>query len=145
MKKKSILNYNGIVYKQKDNKIVYTDNTGESYYSLIYCLCKKNNYEAIHCKIFQECECEGYFLTYFINGLQRTIQSYDDGGKWVFYNEGPVQDFEYQDYYKNKIKKKRFNYNIIEEYLSRIDIKINDNEFWKPIGKVWNIKRIANL
>ena len=51
--------------------------------------------------------------------------------KWIFFQGGPIQDFENTDYYKAKIIKDRLDNNIVNEYMSKLGFEIGSNDFYK--------------
>lgn len=63
--------------------------------------------------------------------IERTIYNIKEQYKWVFYQNGEVQPFEDMTNYDNKIKPKRFNNEIILDYLKKLNINIEDNQFWE--------------
>jgi hypothetical protein len=63
--------------------------------------------------------------------LIRSISAINENG-WKFEQYGNIQDFENIEYYKSRQIKKRFNYNILQEYLEKIGINISDINFYKP-------------
>lgn len=77
-----------------------------------------------------------HFFAYGRNAERRSILCYDDGGKWVFYDEGTPLSFERIDMYQKRIKKQRFNKHIVLEYLKSAGWDIENELFWQPIGKI---------
>ncbi len=135
-------NYFSFVYCNKNKKIIYIDNTGESYYSLIWNICTDNDVEGVHLKISsQTCEYPGYMMHYFNKMKERSILCYKED-KWVFFDKGEIQSFENTTYYSNKQKKKRFNKDIIVEYCKALDFNIEDDDFWEPVGDVYKFTRL---
>lgn len=63
--------------------------------------------------------------------LIRSISAINENG-WKFEQYGVIQDFENLEYYKSRQIKKRFNFNILKEYLNSLDINASDTSFYKP-------------
>ncbi len=61
--------------------------------------------------------------------LIRSISSINENG-WEFEQYGNVQNFENTEYYKLRQIKKRFNFNILKEYLLKIGIDAFNDEFY---------------
>lgn len=64
-------------------------------------------------------------------GYRRTLYVSNDGGRWVFGQSGDPFDFEDISRYSEKMKKKRFDRNLLEEYLSNFGISPFEDEFFK--------------
>lgn len=62
--------------------------------------------------------------------LIRSISAINENG-WIFEQFGDIQDFENPEYYKSRQIKKRFNFNILKEYLDNLDINAFDASFYK--------------
>jgi hypothetical protein len=132
--KSDILNYVGILFMSPVNRIIYTDNTGEGYPSLIYNLCQKNQYRVVSCRIYEDEDFPGYFFTYYDGSkIERTVYSYKDEKEWSFFSRGPLQWFENKLYYSLRQKKQRLNGEIIKEYLKKLGIEIADPNIWNSI------------
>ena len=139
----SLLDYQSYIFKNKNNDIIYFDNTGESYHSLIWNICTKNKIHTIYIRMSDDKYIyPGYKLCYYDHGDEkRIIHCYKDINKWIFFTKGEVQFFEDDKLYEQKIKKKRFNREIIKQYCKKLNIDIEDKEFWTPVGDVYNIVR----
>ncbi|HQF10603.1 MAG TPA: hypothetical protein PKX62_21065 [Spirochaetota bacterium] len=144
--KDSILKYKAYLYENENNKIIYFDNTGESYYSLIWNICLKNKLLAIHIQMSDDsAEYPGYMMHYF-DGIDdknkiRSVLCYLDSNKWVFYTKGEVKYFEDEKPYSARIKKNRFNRKMIIEYCNKLGCDITLDSFWKAKNKVFSIIR----
>lgn len=140
----SILEYKSIWYTNINGNTIYVDNTGEAYYSLIWNVCTRNKLEAVHIKLSDDnATYPGYMMNYYnINGEERAIQCYKDGEKWMFHTEGKVQFFEDNKRYSERIKRKRFNREVIIEYCKRLGLDITDSSFWEPVGNIYYFERL---
>lgn len=65
--------------------------------------------------------------------IERVIILIKDGRKWEFYTSGEVQYFEELENYHNIRSVKKFNKEIILEYLLRLNINICDDKFWTSL------------
>ena len=61
------------------------------------------------------------YFTYSNSGNERTVYASDEY-RWVFANVGEPAFFENEDYYKNRMVKKRLNKNILIEYCDKLKI-----------------------
>lgn len=77
-----------------------------------------------------------HFFAYGKNAKRRSVLCYDDGGKWVFYDEGTPLPFERLELYQKRIKKQRFNKDIVLEYLKSAGWDIENELFWQPVEKI---------
>ena len=92
-------------------------------------------------------------------GYRRTVYASKDGGRWVFGQSGDPFPFEDTDRYSQRIKRKRFNRNILEEYLSNFGVFPFDDNFFQVskstpsalyeksayLGKILNFSRSFTL
>lgn len=136
----SILNYKGCIYKQKDNFVIYLDNTSESYYALIRGICLAQKINAIYCGISNNKMFPCFKMNYFSNGKERILYTMKEQ-KWVFFESGERQWFEEPEYYNNRIIKNRFNYDIFRRYLKKQNILFENTDFWEPSNDVICFKR----
>ncbi len=75
-----------------------------------------------------------YYLDFSSNeNIERVISLIKDGKKWEFYTSGKVQSFEESENYTNSRSVKKFNKEIILEYLLRLNIDICNNGFWTSL------------
>jgi len=76
---------------------------------------------------------------YYVNkaegiNRERVVYSMKDG-KWVFYEKGEPLQFENLENYKQKIIKKRLTKQILIEYCKKIELPIQQDDFWKQKGE----------
>jgi hypothetical protein len=74
----------------------------------------------------------------------RLIHSYWDSDKWIFYELGALLPFENKEYYKRRIKRKRIDYEIINEYLQANGWFLNDENFWRSNKATYFIENHPN-
>lgn len=65
----------------------------------------------------------------------RLIHAFNDSDKWVFYEKGDILPFEDGINYKKRKISNRLNNFIIEDYLKKNGIDINQEDFWRSRGK----------
>ena len=70
-----------------------------------------------------------------INGdSTRLVQVIKDSHKWVFFEKGNILPFEESINYNKRRISNRLNNSIIEDYLKKNGIDINEENFWKSKG-----------
>lgn len=69
--------------------------------------------------------------TEFLNHV-RSIQAINDGGKWVFVVNGPIQPFERPEAYRARRIRDRFPPWLLEEYCLALGIRLFDADFYGP-------------
>ena len=106
--------------------------------------------------ISKSLNCESAFIVYddftkstlldvfkIVNGnvdLVRSIYAIKDS-KWEFEIYGDIQDFENPEYYKARQIKDRFNMNILNEYLEKLDIHVFDENFYNSTESIFFEKK----
>jgi hypothetical protein len=70
---------------------------------------------------------------------ERAICAMNDGGKWVFVDQGIPQAFENPEKYKARLIRDRFTPEMLKEYCAALDIRIFDETFYG--GKTLIAKR----
>ena len=138
----NVLNYKGYLYKQRDGHSIYIDNTGESWCSLIWNVALTNKLDCLTAMIYDTPPYPGYKLCRYFDGKERVIQNIKDGSKWCFFQKGEVCSFENTGYYAMKRGAKKFDYEIMKEYLVKLGLNIEDNDFWTPKGEKFLFYRL---
>ena len=64
----------------------------------------------------------------------RLIHVIKDFPKWQFFQKGNILPFEENAHYKKRRISDRLNNSIIEDYLKKNGININEEDFWKSKG-----------
>ena len=65
------------------------------------------------------------------NGIDvRTVYAMKDP-KWIFYENGIVQWFEDESYYKRRLIKNRVNKDILLSYCTKLGFAITEVKFWE--------------
>ena len=124
--------------KNLPNKTAFISNLIDGYSSLIYCLCERNSLSAISVKFtnvkYSKDDLPSFFLTYhdYSNNknTERVVYAIKETHKWVYYAVGEVQPFEDTTNYENRIKPKRINKPVLLSYLKKLNIDIEDDQFW---------------
>lgn len=62
--------------------------------------------------------------------LERVLYSMNDGGRWIFVNEGQVFPFENEDDYSQIRKKDRFPVEVLYRYLRELSVPIDAEPEW---------------
>jgi len=62
--------------------------------------------------------------------LERAICAMNDGGRWVFLEQGILQAFERPEKYKARRIRDRFSPEMLEEYCAALDIRVFDETFY---------------
>ena len=81
----------------------------------------------------------GVFFDYYSRNrvIERKIGCYKDESGWGFLQEGPVQPFENEVYYRERLKKHRFNRAIVTEYMQKLGCDISASSFWNANGPAY--------
>ena len=130
----SIDSYTGYFYKQKNGFTVFVNNLSDGWYTRIYNFSRLNHYAALQVKCSESCNILHYFLG---NGEERTIYSIKDGERWVFYQDGPKQDFEENDKYDEIGPTRKFNFIKIKNFCNNLGINLDDPDFFKPTSTIY--------
>ncbi|MCS2774107.1 hypothetical protein NXW80_06765 [Bacteroides fragilis] len=90
-----------------------------------------------------QCDCYNFQITnidspdsmnsfqFIQNGINvRTVYAMKDP-KWIFYENGIIQWFESESYYKRKFIKNRLNKDILLSYCAKLGFTITDDKFWE--------------
>ena len=83
---------------------------------------------------------EAYHLHYYSKINVRNILCYRDP-QWVFYEDGEPLEFENTELYKQRLKRKRFNKEIILKYVHYWDIM--DERFWRTDNAAYEFIRTS--
>ena len=65
---------------------------------------------------------------------ERAVGVGNDGGRWVFIDEGKPLPFERTERYKEKKIRDRFTPELLEEYCAALGIRLFDEDFYGPHG-----------
>jgi len=136
--------YNGVrkylIWEPKNlaNKTAFIANLIDGYSSLIYRLCERNSLSAISVSFtnikYSKDDLPAFYLTYrdYSNNkeTERVVYAIKETHRWVYYAVGEVQPFEDTTNYENRIKPKRINKPVLLSYLKRLNIDIEDDQFW---------------
>jgi len=76
----------------------------------------------------------GYAFETMNGDSTRLVQVIKDSHKWEFFEKGNILPFEESNNYNKRRISDRLNNSIIEEYLKRNRIEINEEDFWKSKG-----------
>ena len=109
-------------------------------YTLILNFCKSYNHKAVRVAFSnKENESTTFMLDYFDfsdnNEIERYIYLLKDDTKWNFFTKGEPLYFENVKNYIKRKKVERFNKIIMLEYLQKLGIDINSEQFWESYGK----------
>ena len=85
---------------------------------------------------------EAYHLHYYSKINVRNILCYRDP-QWVFYEDGEPLEFENTELYKQRLKRKRFNKEIILKYVHYLGWDIMDERFWRTDNAVYEFIRTS--
>ena len=61
----------------------------------------------------------------------RTVYAMKDDSKWIFYENGIIQWFEDESYYKRRFIKNRLNKDILLSYCAKLGFAITEAHFWE--------------
>ncbi len=122
--------------KSTPNTCVMYTNIEDGWGAMVASLCSQNDLlEAYHIKIYDKSKqyYPNYQLHYFSRNYKRVVLCYMDyPERWVFYEEGKPLPIEHVDLYSNRIKKKRFNGDILLSCLNRAGWDLTSPRFWQP-------------
>lgn len=76
----------------------------------------------------------GYAFEAMNGDSTRLVQVIKDSHKWVFFEKGNILPFEESINYNKRRISDRLNNSIIEDYLKKNGIDINEEDFWKSKG-----------
>lgn len=69
-----------------------------------------------------------------IQNYVRTVTAMNDGGRWIFEESGEPFPFEQVERYTERIKRKRFTFEMLRDYAAALGVKAFDEEFYLPDG-----------
>ncbi|CAK7026752.1 MAG: hypothetical protein DELT_02604 [Desulfovibrio sp.] len=124
------------IYQYSKPWIVFISNSRDGWSSLAWAISKNVNIAGYSFKLDRgKCieNCINSFI--FNNGVrveERVVQTLIDNGKWVFYENGPLQKFESPENYRRRKIKDRLDYNILCEYCKKLGVNIVDDNFLYP-------------
>ncbi len=107
--------------------IFFSSNLIDGYYTLCNLLQSK-----LGCERFQWAFSNGtdYTMSQMLytdkNGEERIVMAYRDDPRWVFYQSGKLLPFEDESNYSRRFIKKRLNFDIQKQYLSRMGISLSN-------------------
>ena len=91
-----------------------------------------------------QCDCYNFKITNMdssdsMNSFQftqkgmdiRTVYAMKDDSKWIFYENGIIQWFEDESYYKRRFIKNRLNKDILLSYCAKLGFAITEAHFWE--------------
>lgn len=119
-------------------KTVFFANSRTGRYTIVFNYCKKFKRKAINISFSNLKQQYPAFKFYYFDfscnkNIERVISLIKDGRKWAFYTSGEVQYFEEPEKYDHIRPAKKFNKEIILEYLLRLHIGISDADFWTSL------------
>ena len=83
------------------------------------------------------------YTFYGIHGNKaRYLLNYQDP-KWTFYEEGEPLPFEDTERYKERLKRKRVDKELLLKYMRCAGWDLEDDRFWQPVGLVYRYDQIA--
>jgi len=124
------------MYMYSRSWIVFISSAIDGWQSLVWSISKNTNKISYSFKLDKGkkyLSCINSFV--FNNGSkveERVVQALIDDGKWRFYENGPLQQFESQENYRRRRIKDRVNYSILWEYCQRLGIDIAREGFLHP-------------
>jgi len=126
------------IYQYNKFGCIFISNINDGWASLVHMISVNNKSESYFFILDKEKKyINNINLFSFENGSEeRIVRTMVDGGKWVFYDNGPLQWFESPEYYERKIIRKRMNYLIVWEYCKKIGIDLENDLFFYPQTKV---------
>jgi hypothetical protein len=108
------------------NKIFLISNYEDGLYTLCNAIHERVKKNHIMCSFSKETDSDNPFCQFYYSSpdlVERKIMAYKEE-RWIFFEEGAPLDIEDENYYNNKLIKKRLNNDIIDEYLRKIGINI---------------------
>lgn len=122
--------------KNLKGKTAFITNYQDGRHTLIFNYCKHFKRKAVKIAFSNTAIRYPAFMFYYFdfsgeNYVERIISLIKDTSKWEFYSSGPTQAFENLEYYNSKNAKGKFNKKIILEYLVKLDIDIENENFCK--------------
>ena len=117
-------------------KTAFLPNYSDGMYTFIYNFCKIYHLSATSIRLSNNAKdkhCFSLNLFDFTNNktTERVIYNIKENKRWVFYDKGPIQPFEDVENYQTRFISKRFDRRILLEYLNRLNIQIENNDFWQ--------------
>ncbi|BDC91972.1 hypothetical protein [Treponema bryantii] len=130
--------YEGYLFRQKDSFVVYVNNISDNWITNIEFTCAKYGYEGLYIFVDNESMYPAYELYYFNGAKKRVIYSMKDGERWVFFENGPEQDFEMGDLYKERGTTKKFNYEKMKNFCMNLGVNIENPDLLIPIDTIYH-------
>lgn len=113
------------------NYSVFYSNYFDGWYTLLYSLVAKYKKEVL-IVFLDSIESKGKMgFYYYYGGKERIVRALYDDTKWTFFEKGEMLSFESGEYYKKKKITDRMNNDIMKEYLLKLGININNEDFYK--------------
>jgi hypothetical protein len=111
----------------------FVANIQDGWHTLIYSVCKHFKLRCFELSISNDTiDYPSNKIVCYDNGVNiRSIRAImADDNKWEFYQKGDPLAFENLENYKKRRIKDRLNRAIIIQYLARLNIDLNSNDFW---------------
>ena len=114
------------------NISVMYSNYSDGWNTLVRCLSSKIQCDCYNFQITNIDSSDSMNSFQFIqNGIDvRTVYAMKDP-KWIFYENGIVQWFEDESYYKRRLIKNRVNKDILLSYCTKLGFAITEAKFWE--------------
>lgn len=120
-----------IVFFQISSGCIMISNYADGMDSMTYILSAELKINIFNFRISSDnCQYPVNSLCYIVDGtLVRAIYALKEN-KWSFYNVGEPLWFESVDKYQNRIINKRMNESILMEYCAKLELNIDNKNFW---------------
>ena len=122
---------------------VFISNSADGWYTLVNRLCAELKSNCISIVSTEGVNLPANMIRIYENGESvRYVRSMLDGDKWDFFEKGVIQFFEEPSYYKRRKIRDRLDRKIIVDYLRRIGVDIEREEFWSSIEAAFYLQEI---
>lgn len=131
-------NYEGYLFRQKNNFVVYVNNLSDNWITNIEFTCAKYEYKGLYVFADSESKFPACMLYYFDGDKKRIIYSIKDGDRWTFFNQGEAQFFEDGYSYNERGAAKKFNQSKLKSFCRNLGVDLEDKDLLIPVEDVYH-------
>ncbi len=114
-------------------KLIMFSNSGDGWITLANFISSQLNCEHItfYLTIKDNNDTQNMFVYRNAQEEERVVYTMMEENKWVFYQDGKIQNFENLEFYKKRQIKDRLNFGILVDYCNKLGLNITNDDFWK--------------